>query len=96
MDYPERMTYAQAVGEQPFDSPVFFAGVDFDPWDADEVEVVRHASQLHGAEKMRHLEEEGSRLRSLVETQAEHARDLEEENARLRSSLHEQEGNPES
>lgn len=85
MDYPERMTYAQAAGEESFDSPVFFPGVDFDPWDADEVEIVRHASRLHGAEKMRHLEEEAARLRSLLETQDEHTRDLEEECARLRA-----------
>jgi len=65
------MTYAQAVGEAPTGSPSFVAGVDFDPSDPDEVEVVKLASQTHGAERMRYLEAENARLRGLVENLSE-------------------------
>lgn len=64
MDYPERMTYRQAVGEEPIDSPVFFPGADFDPYDEDEVEVVRLASERHAADELARLRRENEDLRT--------------------------------
>jgi hypothetical protein len=62
----ERMTYAQAVGEKPLDSPAFVAGVDFDPYDEGEVEVVKLASERHRAETLEKLREENADLRAEV------------------------------
>lgn len=63
----ERMTYAQAVGEAPIGSPVFFPGEDFDPWDEDDVAAVKAAGEIHRAEYVRDLEAENARLRAIVE-----------------------------
>lgn len=60
----EYMTYAQAVGEAPIGSPAFVAGVDFDPGDPEELEVVRLASSRHGIERIAHLEQENADLRN--------------------------------
>lgn len=49
------------------ESPAFIPGVDFDPTDSEEVEIVGYATEKHGAKKMRHLEEENLRLRALLE-----------------------------
>lgn len=46
------------------ESPAFAPGVDFDPSDPEEVEIVKEASARHGSEKMAHLERENARLRS--------------------------------
>jgi len=59
----ERLTYRQAVGEEPIGSPAFVAGVDFDPFDPDEVEVVRLASERHGVERIAHLEQKVADLK---------------------------------
>lgn len=53
------------------ESPVFIAGVDFDPGDPDEVEVVRFAGAISRAERMEELREENARLRSLLNEQEE-------------------------
>lgn len=62
----EYMTMAQAVGEAPVGSPVFVAGIDFDPHDLDEVEVVKLASERHRYDRMRALEEENASLREEI------------------------------
>jgi hypothetical protein len=59
----ERMTYAQAVGEAPIGSPAFVAGVDFDPGDPEELEVVRLASSRHGIERIEGLERQVADLK---------------------------------
>lgn len=58
------LTMAQAVGEAPIGSPVFVAGIDFDPNDPDEVEVVKLASEQHRYDRISRLEEENRQLRS--------------------------------
>lgn len=64
MEGLERMTLAQAVGEEPFHGPAFVAGVDFDSYDEDDVAAVRAAGEVHRAEYVRQLEEENARLRA--------------------------------
>jgi hypothetical protein len=64
MYHPDMGTLAQFVGEQPYESPAFVPGVDFDPWDPEEVEIVGLATEIHRHDKMRRLEEENSRLRA--------------------------------
>jgi hypothetical protein len=44
----------------------FTPGVDFDPWDAEEVEIVKLATGRSAADRLRHLERENSRLRALL------------------------------
>lgn len=44
----------------------FVPGEDFDPYDPDEVEIVKLASERSAADRMRHLERENARLRALV------------------------------
>lgn len=60
------MTYQEAVGEGPRRSPAFVAGIDFDPYDEDDVAAVRAAGEVHRAEYVRDLEEENARLRAIV------------------------------
>lgn len=62
----ERMTLAQAVGEEPFHGPAFVAGVDFDPWDEDEAAVVRLAGEFSQANRMSRLEKENAALREAL------------------------------
>jgi hypothetical protein len=57
----DRLTFRQAVGEDPINSP-WFSSEDFDPTDPDEVEVVRLASQTHAADRIRELEDKVERL----------------------------------
>ncbi|WP_433716914.1 hypothetical protein ACQP2U_43645 (plasmid) [Nocardia sp. CA-084685] len=46
-------------------SPLTFTpGVDFDPYDPEEVEIVMEASEWSVAARMRHLEAENARLRA--------------------------------
>lgn len=59
-------TMAQAVGEEPWRSPAFVAGVDFDPHDEDDVAAVRAAGEVHRAEYVRELEEKVDRLTAIV------------------------------
>ena len=48
-------------------SPLTFTpGIDFDPSDSDEVEIVKLASERSMANRMRHLERENARLRALL------------------------------
>lgn len=60
------MTYRQVVGEEPWRSPAFVAGVDFEPGHEDDVEAVRFAGEIHRAEYVRDLEEENARLRAAL------------------------------
>jgi hypothetical protein len=53
----EYTSMEQAVGEEPVGSPVFFAGVDYNGDDPDEVEVVRLASERHQYEQVRGIAE---------------------------------------
>lgn len=53
-------------------SPVFIAGVDFDPGDPDEVEIVKFAGQISRAERMEELREENAHLRVLLNEREEH------------------------
>lgn len=61
--YGDSMTLAQAVGEAPFHGPAFVAGVDFDPYDEDEVAVVRLAGEFSRADRVTRLENEVASLR---------------------------------
>lgn len=71
------MTYRQAVGEDPIGSP-WFSSAEFDASDPDEVEVVRLASEQHGAERIRELEREVANLRhELAEARGEADEDVE-------------------
>lgn len=54
----------QAIGEEPIPGPAFVAGVDFDPYDEDDVEAVRFAGEVSRADRMHQLEEENARLRA--------------------------------
>lgn len=63
MDGLERMTFAQAVGEEPFHGPAFVAGIDFDPYDEDDVAAVRMAGEFSRADRVTRLEEENAVLR---------------------------------
>jgi len=74
----DRLTYRQAVGEDPIGSPVFIPGEDFDPYNEDEVAVVRLASQTHEADRIRELEREVATLRhELAEARGEADEDVE-------------------
>lgn len=79
----ERMTYAQAVGEQPIGSPAFVAGDDFDPFDEDEVEVVKLASERHRYDRLAEAERE---IAALQEEKAAMAAEI----ARLRGESEEE------
>lgn len=55
----------QEDGREP--APLFFTpGVDFDPYDADEVEIIKDAMGRDTASRMAHLERENARLRAIV------------------------------
>ncbi|CAM4326410.1 hypothetical protein NONI108955_20990 [Nocardia ninae] len=61
----EYLTWEQAAGEVPI-STEFVAGVDFDPADFDECEIVREASARHGQERDSVLLRQNDDLRSEV------------------------------
>jgi hypothetical protein len=44
----------------------FTPGVDFDPWDAEEVEIVKLATGRDAADRLHRLEKENTRLRALL------------------------------
>lgn len=57
----------QEDGREP--APLAFTpGVDFDPYDPDEVEIVGLALEGNAADRIRHLETKNADLRALVET----------------------------
>lgn len=45
----------------------FIPGVDFDPYDEDDIEIVNIASGRDAADRIRHLEQENARLRRLFD-----------------------------
>lgn len=53
------------------ESPVFIAGVDFDPGDPDEVDVIRFAGAISRAERMEELHQENTYLRGLLNEREE-------------------------
>ncbi len=67
----ERMSMAQACGEAPTPDTAWVPGVDFDPHDDEEMEVMREvwARDLH--EKVARLEDENARLRAQLYPDAE-------------------------
>lgn len=61
----EFATLAQAVGEEPM-TTAFVPGEDFDPWNAEDVEIVEVASAKLRADHLRALERENAELRALL------------------------------
>ncbi|MFE5290176.1 hypothetical protein ACFRAQ_34855 [Nocardia sp. NPDC056611] len=57
---------AEACGEAPRRAPTFVPGVDFDPYDEDDVEAVKLAMDRDLADRNRALAEENARLRALL------------------------------
>ena len=80
MDYMERMTYAQAVGEAPPSPLVFIPGQDFDPGDEDDREAVRLAGEIDKADRERELRRQVRDLETNLAV-------LVEENDELRKRL---------
>ena len=57
------MTMAQAVGDHDYPALTFIGGIDFDPTDPEEVEIVKLATERDAHDRMRALEDENHRLR---------------------------------
>ena len=60
----EYMTMAQACGEAPVPAAVWVPGVDFDPYDPDEMEVMRDVWEGERMSRIAELEIENDALRA--------------------------------
>lgn len=67
------LTMAQIAGDAPIPAPAFIPGVDFDPTDPEEREIIADVMARHRMEEDRRVERENGYLRA--------------ENARLRRQL---------
>jgi hypothetical protein len=63
------MTYREAVGEAPRSSPWFSSGEDFGPFEEDEREVTRLASETHATERIKELEHQVQTLQAELANQ---------------------------
>lgn len=68
MDFSWSDMQRQEDGRSP-EGLAFTPGVDFDPFDPEEVEIIRLASEKDAASRISRLEAENARLRALLEEQ---------------------------